>query len=404
MTTKNLLVELFVEELPPKALESLGKEFTRWLAASLAEQDLLDANSAPRPQMYASPRRLAAWIPNVLDKAADAPEEVKLMPVAVGFDSSGNPTPALTKKLTALGGDIKDVVPMPSGLHLKRVKQGVTLAYGLQKALLLAIAKLPIPKVMSYQLQSGCELPGWTSVSFVRPAHGLVALHGADVVPVQALGLNAGNSTQGHRFEAAVSPVVIPDADAYAAVLAKDGAVIASFAERRAEIVRQLAAAAAKVGGGCKPIDDDALLDEVTALVERPNVLICEFEKQFLDVPQECLILTMKANQKYFPLLDANDKLTNKFLVVSNINPEDTSSWYAHAWPTPSSSLTRTAKRRWLPASKAWARSCTTTSWARRANAWSVCALLPRRLLRNWATRLWWHRPIKRHNSPRPIW
>jgi glycyl-tRNA synthetase beta chain len=325
MTTKNLLVELFVEELPPKALESLGKEFTRWLAASLAEQDLLDANSAPRPQMYASPRRLAAWIPNVLNKAADAPEEVKLMPVAVGFDSSGNPTPALTKKLTALGGDIKDVVPMPSGLHLKRVKQGVTLEYGLQKALLLAIAKLPIPKVMSYQLQSGCELPGWTSVSFVRPAHGLVALHGADVVPVQALGLNAGNITQGHRFEAAVSPVVIPDADAYAAVLAKDGAVIASFAERRAEIVRQLAAAAAKVGGGCKPINDDALLDEVTALVERPNVLICSFETEFLDVPQECLILTMKANQKYFPLLDAANKLTNKFLVVSNITPDDAS-------------------------------------------------------------------------------
>jgi glycyl-tRNA synthetase beta chain len=119
--------------------------------------------------------------------------------------------------------------------------------------------------------------------------------------------------------------VVIPDADAYAAVLAMDGAVIASFADRRAEIVRQLAAAAAKVGGGCKAIDDDALLDEVTALVERPNVLICEFEAQFLDVPQECLILTMKANQKYFPLLDAAGKLTNKFLVVSNINPEDTS-------------------------------------------------------------------------------
>jgi glycyl-tRNA synthetase beta chain len=202
---------------------------------------------------------------------------------------------------------------------------GVTLVDGLQKALLESIAKLPIPKVMSYQLQSGCELPGWTSVSFVRPAHGLVALHGSEVVPVQALGLQAGNQTEGHRFEAAVSPVVIADADAYAATLAKDGSVIASFAERRAEIVRQLDAAAAKVGGGCKPIEDDALLDEVTGLVERPNVLICEFEAQFLEVPQECLILTMKANQKYFPLLDASNKLTNKFLVVSNINPDDAS-------------------------------------------------------------------------------
>ncbi|TAF78776.1 MAG: glycine--tRNA ligase subunit beta, partial [Curvibacter sp.] len=203
--------------------------------------------------------------------------------------------------------------------------KGATLVEGLQKALLETIAKLPIPKVMSYQLQSGCELPGWTSVSFVRPAHGLVALHGSEVVPVQALGLQSGNHTEGHRFEAAVSPVVIVDADAYAATLAKDGSVIASFAERRAEIVRQLDAAAAKVGGGCKPIEDDALLDEVTALVERPNVLICEFEAQFLEVPQECLILTMKANQKYFPLLDAAGKLTNKFLVVSNIKPDDAS-------------------------------------------------------------------------------
>ena len=162
-------------------------------------------------------------------------------------------------------------------------------------------------------------------MNFVRPAHGLVALHGSTVVPVKALGLTAGNSTQGHRFEAAVSPVVLADADSYAATLRKDGAVIASFAERKAEIARQLAAAAAQVGNGARPIEDDALLDEVTALVERPNVVTCSFETEFLDVPQECLILTMKANQKYFPLLDAAGRLTNQFLVVSNISPEDTS-------------------------------------------------------------------------------
>jgi len=139
------------------------------------------------------------------------------------------------------------------------------------------------------------------------------------------LGLRAGNSTQGHRFEAACSPVVIDHADHYAEVLARDGAVIASFAERKAEIARQLAQAAARIGNGVRPIEDDALLDEVTALVERPNVLVCEFEKQFLDVPQECLILTMKANQKYFPLLDVQGKLTHQFLVVSNICPDDAS-------------------------------------------------------------------------------
>jgi len=178
---------------------------------------------------------------------------------------------------------------------------------------------------MSYQLESGCELPGWSSVSFVRPAHGLVALHGDAVVPVEALGLHAGRETHGHRFEAAIDPVVLRDANSYALQMQDEGAVIASFEARRTEIARQLAAAAVRVGGAAVPIHDDALLDEVTALVERPNVLVCSFEREFLEVPQECLILTMKANQKYFPLLDASNRLTNKFLVVSNISPEDAS-------------------------------------------------------------------------------
>jgi glycyl-tRNA synthetase beta chain len=142
---------------------------------------------------------------------------------------------------------------------------------------------------------------------------------------VKVLGLTAGNSTQGHRFEAVKSPVVLDHADVYAQTLRQDGAVIASFAERRALIVEQLKEAAAQVGQGVRAIEDEALLDEVTALVERPNVLMCAFESEFLDVPQECLILTMKANQKYFPLLDASGKLTHQFLVVSNITPDDTS-------------------------------------------------------------------------------
>ena len=334
MTTQNLLVELFVEELPPKALQKLGDAFATVLADQLKALGLATAASAVTP--FASPRRLAAHVTAVADKAADKAVQQKLMPVTVGLDASGNATPALLKKLQALGADVSD--PAAAVAALKRAQDGkaealfydsvvpgATLAAGLQKALDEAIAKLPIPKVMSYQLETDCELPGWTSVNFVRPAHGLVALHGSTVVPVKALGLTAGNSTQGHRFEAAVSPVVLADADSYAATLRQDGAVIASFAERKAEIARQLAAAAAQVGNGARPIEDEALLDEVTALVERPNVVICQFEEQFLGVPQECLILTMKANQKYFPLLDAAGKLTNKFLVVSNISPDDTS-------------------------------------------------------------------------------
>jgi glycyl-tRNA synthetase beta chain len=338
MTIQNLLVELFVEELPPKALNRLGDAFSAVLLQQLQAQGLAAADAALTA--FASPRRLAAHVTAVADRAADKPQIQKLMPVAVGLDAAGQATPALLKRMAGMGVDVADpaaavasltrqmdasVKGGAEALFLQSVVPGVDLTTGLQKALNEAIAKLPIPKVMSYQLQSGCELPGWTSVSFVRPAHGLVALHGGTVVPVQALGLNAGNATHGHRFEAAMDPVPLAHADAYADTLARDGAVIASFAERKAEIARQLAAKAAEVGGGCKPIEDDALLDEVTALVERPNVLVCQFEPEFLAVPQECLILTMKANQKYFPLLDAAGKLTNKFLVVSNISPADAS-------------------------------------------------------------------------------
>lgn len=325
MSMKNLLVELFVEELPPKALRKLGESFAGVLLEQLKAQGLATGES--QLTAYASPRRLAAYISAVASQAADKPVSQKLMPVSVGLDASGSATPALLKKLQALGADASAVPRLKRAMdgkaealfHDSTVK-GVTLAEGLQKALNESLAKLPIPKVMTYQLADG-----WSDVKFVRPAHALVALHGSEVVPVQALGLQAGRITQGHRFEAAVPQVVLQDADSYAATLEKDGAVIAGFAERRAEIVRQLQEAAARVGGGARPIEDEALLDEVTALVERPNVLTCAFEKEFLEVPQECLILTMKANQKYFPLLDAGGRLTHQFLVVSNIRPQDPS-------------------------------------------------------------------------------
>ncbi|MEX8517977.1 MAG: glycine--tRNA ligase subunit beta [Leptothrix sp. (in: b-proteobacteria)] len=321
--TKNLLVELFVEELPPKALKKLGESFAGTLAASLKASGLAGADAVVTP--FASPRRLAVHVTAVAAKAADKSVQQKLMPVAVALTADGQATPALLKKLAAVGADAS-VVPslkrLPDGkaeaLFLDSVVPGASLSEGLQKALDDALAKLPIPKVMTYQLADG-----WSSVNFVRPAHGLVALHGAEVVTLATLGLTSGRTTTGHRFEAANPTVTLRDADSYAEQLAVEGAVIASFDARRAEIVRQLTEAAAQQG--LKPIDDDALLDEVTALVERPNVLTCQFEAEFLAVPQECLILTMKANQKYFPLLDAAGKLTNKFLIVSNISPADPS-------------------------------------------------------------------------------
>ncbi len=333
MSPKNLLVELFVEELPPKALKKLGEAFGRLLCDELVSRRAVEPAAADRHTVFASPRRLAVHVPEVYETTADSNESYKLMSRKAAFGDDGQPSAALKKKLQSHGypegaypqddievrGQGKD-----EQVYLRQLVRGKSLEVALQEGLAEAIKRLPIPKVMAYQLADG-----WTTVHFVRPAHGLVALHGGEVVSIRALGLASGRSTQGHRFEALQNPVLLRDADSYAQQLADEGAVIASFAERRAEIERQLAAAAARAGAGLKPIADAALLDEVTALVERPNVLLCQFEPEFLAVPPECLILTMKANQKYFPLLDESSgkagKLTHQFLVVSNIRPADAS-------------------------------------------------------------------------------
>ena len=323
MSTHNLLVELLVEELPPKALKKLGESFAAVFAESLKSQGLAGAEAVATP--FASPRRLAVHVTHVASQAADKTVQHKLMPAAVGLDATGQPSPALLKKLLGLGVGSEAVAALKrqgegknETLFLDTVVTGAALDEGVQKALDLALAGLPVPKRMTYQLDDG-----WTSVNFVRPAHGLVALHGSAVVRCYALGLHADRSTQGHRFESAQAHLSVHSADSYEQQLRDEGAVIAGFAQRRAEIVRQLQAAASTQG--LQPSADDALLDEVTALVERPNVLLCQFEPEFLEVPQECLILTMKANQKYFPLLDAAGRLTHQFLVVSNIRPANPS-------------------------------------------------------------------------------
>ncbi len=324
MSLNSLLVELFVEELPPKALKKLGEAFAAGIADSLRAQGLVEVDAGVMP--FASPRRLAVHISRVADQAAERAVAQKLMPVSVALTADGQASPALLKKLAALGL-AADCLPQlrraPDGkaetLFYDSVMAGATLAAGLQRALDETLARLPIPKVMSYQIEDG-----WRTVNFVRPAHGLVALHGREVVPVAVLGLTAGRHTQGHRFEAVQPVVSIRTADSYAEQMATEGAVIASFSERRAAIAHQLQAAAAQIGK-VTVTRDEAVLDEVTALVERPNVLACQFDPAFLAVPQECLILTMKANQKYFPLLDAEGRLTHHFLLVSNISPADPS-------------------------------------------------------------------------------
>ncbi|MES2888281.1 MAG: glycine--tRNA ligase subunit beta [Pseudomonadota bacterium] len=326
LIVSSLLVELLLEELPPKSLKALGESFANGLAEGLQALGLVGEGAVRTP--LATPRRLAVHLTQVRSQAPQRTVRVKLMPVSVALDASGQPTPALLKKLAALGTD-ESVVPSleraldgkSEALFWSRELPGVMLAEGLQSALQETLVRLPVAKQMRYQLADG-----WDSVQFVRPAHGLVALHGATLVPVTALGLQAHTQTLGHRFEATCHPVVLREADSYVQQLLDDGAVVASFAERRAEIVRQLSEAAARAATpGARPVDDEALLDEVTALVERPQVLLCEFEPAFLAVPPECLILTMKANQKYFPLLDPQGALTHQFLVVSNIRPADAS-------------------------------------------------------------------------------
>jgi glycyl-tRNA synthetase beta chain len=332
-TTQNLLVELLVEELPPKSLKILGESFAQGMLKGLSERRFV--SDSAKPVSFATPRRLGVWIPDVLATAVDTRISEEIMPTAIAFDSEQKPTPPLIKRLKKMFHDDIDVAALlSSGDFVKKIKDGKEYLYrdsivpggflhaGLESAIKDTLDGLPIAKVMTYPNPSG---KGWKTVNFVRPVHSIVALHGTDILPVSALGLIAGRETQGHRFEANVEKVVVKDADSYETQLENEGAVIPGFYKRRTEIVRQLAEAAAKVGGGVKPIDDEALLDEVTALVERPNVLVGKFEMEFLEVPQECLILTMKANQKYFPLLDANDKLTNKFLIVSNVSPADAS-------------------------------------------------------------------------------
>ncbi|GAA5231616.1 glycine--tRNA ligase subunit beta [Verticiella sediminum] len=326
LTVRPLLVELFTEELPPKALARLGQAFADGIAQGLAKRGLI-AGGAAAPEGYASPRRLAVLLPAVLAQAADKPYSEKLMPVSVGLTAEGQASPALSKKLAAKGLADIDVASLEresdgknEQLVYRGIARGAVLAAGLQEALDEAIAKLPIPKVMSYQLADG-----QTTVRFVRPAHSLIALHGEDVVPVTALGLEASRVTRGHRFQAPRDPLTVTAAQDYARDLAEHGKVIASFAERRAQVEQQLRAEAARLGASLGDEADVApLLDEVTALVEYPTVYVGEFEPAFLEVPQECLILTMRLNQKYFPLFDADGRtLTNRFLIVSNMQLDD---------------------------------------------------------------------------------
>ncbi|MFZ6843775.1 glycine--tRNA ligase subunit beta [Undibacterium sp. RuTC16W] len=308
-----LLVELFTEELPPKALAKLGDAFATGIVNGLKARDFLESDSVATS--YASPRRLAVSITNVRSTSPDKVLREKVLPVSVALDAAGNATAPLAKKLAALGFPDLQISQLERAVDGKAesffysyTAAGSALAGSLQTTLEEAVSKLPIPKVMSYQRPDG------ETVHFVRPVHRIIALHGADIVPLSLLGLKSDRVTLGHRF-LTTGQISIAHADDYAANLASQGKVIASVTERKEKILAALLAQA----GNDLVLRPESLLDEVTALVEWPVIYECKFEDEFLAVPQECLILTMQTNQKYFALTDANGKLRSRFLIVSNL-------------------------------------------------------------------------------------
>ena len=318
MSNQDLLIELLTEELPPKALEKLSNAFATGVHEALAKLGLADKDAAMHA--YATPRRLAVSIANVSAQAADSNKKDKVLPVSVGLDKDGNAAPSLIKKLSAMGFSDKtpaDLTVENDGkqdvFFIEYVQKGAVLAEVLQSVLSEVAAKLPIPKVMTYQIHAGTTAA--EDVSFVRPVKRVLVLHGEDVLPVTVFGVIADRVTDGHRFMSHAN-ISIGHAGEYAHTLRNEGMVEPDFKVRRESIYEQLKN---KAGAGNHVIMPDSLLDEVSALTEYPVVYKASFDKAFLAVPQECLILTMQTNQKYFAMTDASGALVNEFLLVSNI-------------------------------------------------------------------------------------
>jgi len=315
-----LLVEILTEELPPKALARLMEAFSHGLFEGLKDKNFLPTEAEFTP--FASPRRLAVLISSVLAKQADRVVERKGPALASALDAGGQPTPALLGFAKSCGVDVNKLERQAGekgDYFVYRAKQkGEPLRNHLAAIVEAALKKLPVPKTMRW---------GAGEAQFVRPVHGVILLHGKKVVPGTVLGLKSGNKTRGHRF-LSTGALVIRNAKDYDKVLKQQGKVIASFEARRELIAKALDTAAHKAGQRVRwDLGKSAeLVDEVTSIVEFPVVLAGAFDKAFLAVPKECLIISMQQHQKYFPLADAKGALLPKFLFVSNIkaaNPKD---------------------------------------------------------------------------------
>ena len=322
MKLDTLLIEFVTEELPPTSLKELGEKFGQLITEGLQGQRLVKNDEM---RIFSTPRRLGVKILNVAEKSESQKKLIKLMPAKIGFDDKGEATQALLKKLQSINETDEAISRIKKEdekdqkvLYLEKDIAGIILEDVLSEIINNCINKLPIKKMMSYQLEDG-----WTSVNFVRPIKNLLILHGNKILKVSSLGFEANNKSFGHRFESKEEILVIDHANNYEKILLETGGVIANFNQRKEKIYTDIVLAAKSFKEELHIIDDEALLDEVTALVEMPNILTGSFEERFLKVPQECLTLTMKANQKYFPLFNNNNRLTNHFIIVSNLTPKD---------------------------------------------------------------------------------
>ncbi|MET0232013.1 MAG: glycine--tRNA ligase subunit beta [Rhodanobacteraceae bacterium] len=310
----SLLIEIGTEELPPKSLDELAAAFASGVRDGLAKRSV--AFDAAGAKTYASPRRLAVFVPRVARIQPDSIEEIWGPPVSVGRDANGEPTKALQGFAKKCGVDVSALQELTKAdgtyFGFRREKLGQATGTLIAEIVAEALKALPIPRPMRW---------GDHDYSFVRPVHWLVMLHGTDVIDGEILGLRSGRYSRGHRFHHP-QPVHIADADSWLDAL-KSAKVLADPAERRARVRAEVTRAGSETSGA--PRLSDALADEIANLVEWPVAIACAFDRAFLEVPQEALVMTMETNQKFVPVFDASGTLTEHFVGVANIESKDSS-------------------------------------------------------------------------------
>lgn len=315
MSTDTLLIEIGTEELPPKALRTLSEAFHKEILAACSDAQLIDTVQTDIAVPYASPRRLAISIPDVIAAQPDQVVERRGPAVQAAFKEDGSPTPAAQGFAKSCGVEVDQLQRMKTDkgewLSYQLNEPGKTTADLIPGIIERAIKRLPIAKRMRW---------GAGNAEFVRPVKWLIVMHGNQLIPLELLGVKSGTTTQGHRFHCD-SDISLSHADQYAEQLLQPGHVVASFSARQSLISAQIEKLAASINGHIE--EDQALLDEVTGLVEQPTAVLGSFDADFLSVPQECLISSMRDHQKYFHLVDKNGKLLPNFITVSNIQSKD---------------------------------------------------------------------------------